>query len=254
MADLKTQARRALRSLDLTNLNDDCDEDAIRALAGRAATVHGQVAALCVWPRFVASAKEHLKATTVKVATVVSFPSGDDPVSEVCDMTERAVADGADEIDLVIPYKAFLEGREEVVLTRVQRVKRAAGYGVGVKAILETGVIWDSALIRRAGELAIEGGADFIKTSTGKVAVNATLRAARVMLETIRDSGAPVGFKPAGGVKSTRDAVNYLELCDEIMGPDWATPDTFRIGASGVLDALTATLNGEDAPEKGDGY
>ena len=132
-------------------------------------------------------------------------------------------------------------------------MKRAAGPGVKVKAILETGVLGDKALIRRAAELAIEGGADFIKTSTGKIAVNATLSGARVMLEAIRDSGAAVGFKPAGGVKTTEDAANYLDLCDEIMGEGWATPETFRIGASGVLDALLATIRGE-AAVKADGY
>lgn len=252
--EVREDARRALRSLDLTNLNDDCDEGAIRALAGRAVTSHGPVAALCVWPRFVSLAKAQVRATDVKIATVVNFPSGDDPASEVADLTEQAVADGADEIDLVIPYKSLMEGREEVVFTRVQRIKRAAGYGVTVKAILETGVLNDKALIRRASELAIEGGADFIKTSTGKVPVNATLRAAREMLNVIKESEKPVGFKPAGGVKTTQDAVNYLSLADEIMGEGWATPQTFRIGASSVLDALLATLNGEDAPDDGDGY
>ena len=253
MSDLKDVARRALASLDLTNLNDDCDEGAIRDLAARGYTDFGTVAALCVWPRFVSLASDQVKARGVKIATVVNFPGGEDPAAEVVDLTERAVADGANEIDMVIPYAAFMEGREEVVVTRVKRVKRAAGPGVKVKAILETGVLGDKALIRRAADLAIEGGADFIKTSTGKVAVNATLSAARVMLEAIRDSGAPVGFKPAGGVKTTEDAANYLDLCDEIMGEGWATPETFRIGASGVLDALLATIRGE-AAVKADGY
>ena len=253
MSDLKAVARRALASLDLTNLNDDCDEGAIRDLAARGCTDFGTVAALCVWPRFVSLAADQVKARGVKIATVVNFPGGEDPAAEVVDLTERAVADGANEIDMVIPYAAFMEGREEVVVTRVKRVKRAAGPGVKVKAILETGVLGDKALIRRAADLAIEGGGDFIKTSTGKVAVNATLSAARVMLEAIRDSGAPVGFKPAGGVKTTEDAANYLDLCDEIMGEGWATPETFRIGASGVLDALLATIRGE-AAVKADGY
>ncbi|MEL7463697.1 MAG: deoxyribose-phosphate aldolase [Pseudomonadota bacterium] len=254
MDDLKPAARLALRCLDLTNLNDDCDEGAIRELAGRAATPYGHVAALCVWPRFVKLAKGAVQGTEVKIATVVNFPTGDEPASEVCDMTEAAVADGADEIDLVVPYKSFLEGREEMVTTRVERVKRAAGLGVAVKAILETGVLQDQEKIRRAADLAIEGGADFIKTSTGKVAVNATLRAARTMLEAVRDAERPVGFKPAGGVKTTQDAANYLELCEEIMGPGWATPETFRFGASGVLDALIATLSGEEERAAGDGY
>ncbi|MEM7522527.1 MAG: deoxyribose-phosphate aldolase [Pseudomonadota bacterium] len=253
MSDAKKVALRALKALDLTDLNNDCDPGAIRDLCARAQSDFGDTAAICIWPRFVAQARGVLNGSKIRIATVVNFPSGEEPASEVADMTEQAVADGADEIDMVIPYQSFMEGREEIVFTRVQRVKRAAG-GARVKAILETGVLNDAGLIRRASELAIEGGADFIKTSTGKVAVNATLRAARVMLEAIRDSGRPVGFKPAGGVKTVADAGHYLDLADEIMGPDWATPETFRFGASGVLDALLATLRGVDAPAAARGY
>ena len=166
MTDMKQIARRALSMLDLTNLNDDCDEDAIAALAARACTDHGHVAALCVWPAFVEQAHGLVGHRGVKVATVVNFPRGDDPVSEVTDLTKKAIGDGADEIDLVIPYRSLMEGREEVVMTRIKRVKSAAG-GATVKAILETGVLNDADLIRKASDLAIEAGADFIKTSTG---------------------------------------------------------------------------------------
>lgn len=238
------QARRALACLDLTNLDDACDAAAIEALARRAVGDFGHVAALCVWPRFVAQARGLVGKTGVRVATVVNFPGGDDDIGAVVDLTERAVAEGADEIDMVIPYHHLLEGREEPVITRIERVRRAAGARVPVKAILETGVLESDALIRRASELAIEGGASFIKTSTGKVPVNATLRAARVMLEAIRDSGAPVGLKPSGGIRTTAEAAHYLDLADRIMGPDWAGPRTFRLGASGLLDALAATLKG----------
>ncbi len=253
MTDMKQIARRALTMLDLTNLNDDCDEAAIDALAARACTDHGHVAALCVWPAFVDQAHGLVGHRGVKIATVVNFPRGDDPVSEVTDLTKKAVSDGADEIDMVIPYRSFMEGREEIVLTRIKRVKAAAG-GATVKAILETGVLNDPELIRKAADLAIEAGADFIKTSTGKVPVNATLSAARIMLTAIRESGAAVGFKPAGGVKTTEQAGHYLDLADEIMGAGWATPDTFRFGASGVLDDLLATLNDGDKPASDNGY
>lgn len=253
MADMKQVARRALTMLDLTNLNDDCDEDAIAALAARACTDHGHVAALCVWPAFVDQAQGLVGHRGVKIATVVNFPRGEDPVSEVTDLTKKAVSDGADEIDMVIPYRSFMEGREEVVLTRIKRVKAAAGSAT-VKAILETGVLSDPDLIRKAADLAIEAGADFIKTSTGKVPVNATLSAARIMLTAIKESGAKVGFKPAGGVKTTEQAGHYLDLADEIMGDGWATPDTFRFGASGVLDDLLATLNDGDKPASDNGY
>lgn len=254
MADLARAASRALASLDLTDLDENCGEDDIDALIRRAQTPHGPVAAVCIWPRFVSRAKAGLAGSGVKVATVVNFPGGDRDAGEVQEMTRRAVADGADEIDLVIPYKAFLEGDEELVPARIGRVRRAAGPGVPVKAILETGALETTENIRRAAELAIEGGADFLKTSTGKVPVNATPRAARILLETIRDAGAPVGFKAAGGVRSTEEAAGYLALADEIVGEDWATPETFRFGASGLLDALLATLDGHEAPEAAKGY
>ena len=253
MSDMNQTAMRALACLDLTNLNDDCDEVAIGDLCRRAETRFGSVAAVCVWPAFVTQCKGLLGSRGVKVATVVNFPTGEEPAGEVIEMTAAAVKDGADEIDMVIPYLQLLEGREEVVLTRIKRVKAAAG-PTTVKAILETGILKDAEMIRRAADLAIEAGADFIKTSTGKVPVNATLGAARIMLEAIRDSGASVGFKPAGGVKTTEQAGHYLDLADEIMGEGWATPETFRFGASGVLGDLLATLGGTDAPPETKGY
>lgn len=253
MTDMKRIARRALSMLDLTNLNDDCDEAAIATLAARACTDHGHVAALCVWPAFVDQAHGLVGHRGVKIATVVNFPRGDDPAADVMDLTKQAVGDGADEIDMVIPYRSFMEGREEIVLTRIKRVKAAAGNAT-VKAILETGVLNDPDLIRKASDMAIEAGADFIKTSTGKVPINATLSAARIMLKAIKESGASVGFKPAGGVKTTEQAGHYLDLADEIMGKGWATPETFRFGASGVLDDLLATLNDDDKPASADGY
>ncbi len=252
MSDLKAIAARALACLDLTNLNDDCDEAAVDALAARAQTLHGPTAAICIWPQFVSHVRGRL-AKGIKIATVVNFPSGSEPAEDVIDMTERAVIDGADEIDMVIPYRALLEGRGERVISRVERVKRAAG-AARVKAILETGVLGSDEMIRRAAEMAIEGGADFIKTSTGKVPVNATPAAAKVMLEVIAANNRNCGFKPAGGVKTTADAAVYLNLADEIMGEGWATPERFRFGASGVLDALLATLDGADAPEAKAGY
>ena len=253
MTEMERVAARALASLDLTNLDDSCDEEAIAALCARAETPHGPVAAVCVWPRFVKQARTALRPTGIRVATVVAFPSGRDPASEVIAMTEKAVADGADEIDMVVPYTQLMEGHPENIPARVARVKEAAG-SAPVKAILETGMLADAALIRRAAELAVEGGADFLKTSTGKVPVNATPEAARILLDVIRASGRAVGFKPAGGVRTTRDAKLYLDLCDDIMGPDWAGPSTFRIGASGVLDALVATLDGRQDTAAGTGY
>jgi len=246
-------AKRALTCLDLTNLNDDCTEDDVRALAVKGSTPHGTVAALCVWPRFVALARE-VAAPEIKIATVVAFPSGDDPDEDAIDETEGAIRAGADEIDVVIPYRALMEGREAAVTSRVERVKRAAGLAP-VKAILETGMLESADVSRRAAELALEGGADFLKTSTGKVPVNATLRAAETLMTAIKASGREAGFKAAGGIRTAEDAAAYLALADEIMGDGWAGPATFRFGASGLLDALLAVIEGRNAGSaRGEGY
>jgi len=246
----RSPAARALACLDLTNLDDACTTEDVQRLCARAQSRHGPVAAVCVWPRFVADARAALGATGIRVATVVAFPGGDDLAGDVRDMTERAIADGAHEIDMVIPYKAMIEGHPEQVPPRVARVVEAAA-GAPVKAILETGVLGDGDWIRRAARLAIEGGADFLKTSTGKVGLNATPEAARILLEEIAAADRIVGLKVSGGVRSTDDAALYLDLCDEIMGPDWACPAVFRFGASSVLDALLESLDGSGADGAG---
>lgn len=252
MIDLRAAAARALACLDLTDLSDDCDLARVEALCGRAVTPHGAVAAICIWPRFVAAARP-LLAPDVRIATVVNFPGGEDAPEDYVALTERAIADGADEIDMVIPYRQLLEGRPQAVPAAVERVVRAAG-GAPVKAILETGVLQDADAIRQAAELAIEGGARFLKTSTGKAPVNATLGAAQIMLEVIAARDPGVGFKAAGGVRTAAEAAAYLELADRLMGAGWADPTHFRIGASGLLDALLAVLDGRDAPASAQGY
>jgi deoxyribose-phosphate aldolase len=204
----------------------------------------------------VAAARKRLgNASPVRIATVVNFPSGDLPVDEVVAETTRTVADGADEIDLVIPWKAFAAGDEQAVREMIRAVRAAAPAPVTLKTILETGELKDPALIARASDIALEEQADFIKTSTGKVAVNATLEAARIMLEAIRRSGRKAGFKPAGGIRTVEDARSYFALCDEIMGPGWVAPETFRFGASGLLGDILATLEGRSASVgKGETY
>ncbi len=246
-------AKRALGLLDLTNLNEDCDADAIEALCARAQTDFGNVAAICIWPKFVSQAKALLDGTGIKIATVVNFPSGVEPHETVSAMTKQAVKDGADDIDMVIPWSLLLEGHSGEVRASVSRVKQAAGSAT-VKAILETGMLDAEAIIRQACKGALEGGADFLKTSTGKVPINATPASARILLEEIAASGRSVGVKPAGGVRSTSDCGIYLGIADEIMGSDWATPATFRFGASGVLDALLSTLKGARQVQSGDDY
>lgn len=234
----------ALSLLDLTNLRDDCDDAAIDNLCLRAQTANGHTAAICIWPRFVAHARSILGVGhPVKIATVVNFPSGDLPVATVVAETERAIADGADEIDLVIPYRKMIAGDEAAVTEMVEAV-RAACPDACLKVILETGELKDRQLVSRASELAIAAGANFIKTSTGKVVVNATLEAADLMLQAIRDSRKRVGFKPAGGIGTVADADLYLRLAESIMGPNWIMPSTFRFGASSLLDDIASVLAG----------
>lgn len=243
---LHDAAARALACLDLTNLDFDCDAAAIDALCARAQTPHGPVAAVCIWPAFVSEARRALDGTGIRVATVVNFPAGLAPLSVTLGETERALGDGADEIDLVVPWRRLMAGEADSVTEEVAAVKETCGAAT-LKTILETGELREPALIRSAADAALAGGADFLKTSTGKVPLNATPEAAAVLLDAIRDSGRDVGLKPAGGVKTTADAAAYLDLCDRAMGPGWATPAHFRIGASGVLTALLATLDGKAA-------
>ena len=245
-----TVAARALACLDLTNLEADCDTAAIEVLCRRAVTPHGAVAAVCVWPVFVAQAKAALAGTPVRVATVVNFPAGEGTIAAVEAETRAALADGADEIELVVPWRALAAGRPETVTAMVAAIREVCGPAT-LKTILETGELGEPGLIRAAAEAALAGGTDFLKTSTGKVKVNATPDAARILLEAIRASGRDVGLKPAGGVRSTADAGVYLGLCDTVMGPGWATPARFRIGASSVLAALLATLDGAEAAPAG---
>ena len=242
-------AKKALSLLDLTDLSDTCDAAAIEKLCAQAQTPFGTTAAICIWPRFVAQARGILgKGHAIKIATVVNFPSGNLAVADVLAETKQAINDGADEIDLVIPYRTFLAGNETAVTEMVTAVKAACTPPVRLKTILETGEIKDAALIRKASDLAIAAGSDFIKTSTGKVAVNATLQAAEIMLTAIKESGRPVGFKPAGGVRTVGDAGEYLALAASILGEGWASPKTFRFGASGLLGDILAVLGGQSAP------
>lgn len=238
-------AVRALKMLDLTDLNDGCREDHIEALIQKALTPHGPVAAICIWPQFVTLAKGRLKGKAVKVATVINFPKGGDDVERAIEDTEEALDDGADEIDLVMPYKSLLEGDEITVRSMIGEVQDLTeDAGAKLKVILETGMLPDQAMVRRAADIAISCGADFIKTSTGKTPVSASPEAVKTMLEAIKAADRSVGLKPSGGIRTLSDAALYLGLAEAAMGPDWATPATFRFGASGLYDALIAVIEG----------
>ncbi|MCR9070492.1 MAG: deoxyribose-phosphate aldolase [Alphaproteobacteria bacterium] len=244
-------ARRAIACLDLTSLNAGDDDKTIEALCRRAVTPSGPVAAVCVWARFVPLCRKRLAGTGVKICTVVNFPDGFEDVEAVRDEILPAIADGADEIDVVLPYTALLTGRPEAAKAVLDMARLMTGKNT-LKVILETGRLITSAAIRDAAELAVEAGADFLKTSTGKVAVSATLEAAHVLLDVAAAADRPVGVKVAGGVRTTEQAAAYLRLADSINGR--ADPTNFRFGASGLLDALLATVDGGEASESATTY
>ncbi len=248
-SDKKAIARRALALVDLTDLNDGSNHDAINALCQRAQTEFGNTGAICIWPRFIAHAKKQLGGSGIPIATVVNFPGGNQSIDMTLAETHSAIDDGADEVDLVMPYRALMDGDQTTARAMLVAIRSTTAENALLKVILETGELGDESLIRQASKMAISAGADFIKTSTGKVSENATLATARIMIEEIASSKKKVGFKPAGGIKTTKDCGDYLAIADEIMGPDWASNTTFRFGASGVLDDLLATLQDEDAPE-----
>ena len=238
----QSSAQRVLSLIDLTNLNDDCTEEDVVELCSRAQGEFGNTAAVCVWPRFVNLCASILRGTSIKVATVVNFPHGGTDVADVVATTIAALDAGSDEIDLVLPYQSMITGDEAQVLSMLQAVREVVHAPAHLKVILETGELINPERIRRASELAIKSGADFIKTSTGKTKISATPEAVTTMLQVIRDSGRLVGLKPSGGIRTVADAQQYLDLADAIMGPQWATPQTFRFGASGLLDAVEAEL------------
>lgn len=249
-------ARRAIQLLDLTELGDGASENDVRNLCGKArgGGAIPSVAAVCVWPRHAALASGLITGTGIRIAAVINFPSGDGALDDVLAEARDALNNGADEIDLVIPYKAFLAGDGASVSSMVARVRALLPPGRRLKTILETGAYPDAGAIRAASDLAIAAGADFIKTSTGKIAGGASLAAARAMLEAIRDSRREVGLKPSGGIRVLADARAYLALADEIMGPEWAGPATFRFGASGLHGALAAVIVAKAGGNTSTGY
>jgi len=238
------RARHAISFIDLTDLSNDHAAKGIDALCARAAKYH--TAAVCVWPEHVARCVELLKGSGVGIATVINFPKGNQQVGPLLEETLTALSDGATEIDLVMPYKMFRNGDVKPTASLIEAVGDIIAPPGIFKVILETGELADGAMIRSAAELAIGLGADFIKTSTGKTEVSATLDAVRVMLEVIAAADRTVGIKPSGGIGTYESAMAYLDLAAEIMGPDWATPATFRFGASSLLDALIAELPSDD--------
>ncbi|HYH92238.1 MAG TPA: deoxyribose-phosphate aldolase [Candidatus Saccharimonadales bacterium] len=236
----------AIRMMDLTTLEGKDTPGKVRALCQKAIRPQPgdptipHVAAICVYPALVAEAREALKGSGVKVASVATgFPSGQTFRDIKLAETRAAVDAGADEVDMVIDRGAFLSGDYATVFEEIVEVKEAAGEA-HLKVILETGELETYDNVRRASVLAMAAGADFIKTSTGKVTPAATLPVTLVMLEAIRDferaTGRQVGMKPAGGIRVAKEAIQYLVVLYETLGPRWMTPDWFRFGASTLLN------------------
>ena len=245
----------AIRMTDLTTLEGKDTPGKVRALAGKARrpdpTDPGipSVAALCVYPNMIRSAVAALDGSGVKVASVATyFPSGQAPLDVKLADVRSAVEMGADEIDMVIDRGAFLAGDYASVYDEIVAVKEACG-AAHLKVILETGELETYDNARRASVLAMAAGADFIKTSTGKVNPASTLPGSLVMMEAIRDfygqTGRAVGMKSAGGIRTAKEAISYLVVLYETLGPQWMTPDRFRFGASSLLNDILMQIRKE---------
>lgn len=247
--DSKVKALKlALSMIDHTTLEGSDSPGKVRQLCKKAKQPYPAmpnlptVAAVCVYPRLVGVAKKELKGTDIKVASVAtSFPSGQVPLSNRLDDTRFAVEEGADEIDMVISRGAFLNGEFSQVFDEIAAVKEACGE-THLKVILETGELQTLENVRKASDIAMHAGADFIKTSTGKISPAATQPVTLVMLEAIRDyyykTDKMIGMKPAGGIRTAKQALQYLVLVKETLGAAWLNKSYFRFGASSLTNDI----------------
>jgi deoxyribose-phosphate aldolase len=242
----KNIAGQILPLIDLTSLNNDDNEATITKLCQQAITNHGNVAAVCIFSQFLPLAIHKLDNSNVKVATVINFPHGRADLDFIFLEAELAMDRGADEIDLVFPYHELMHGNQAVVETIIAEVRDICD-DAKLKVILETGELKSPQLINQACQISLDNGADFLKTSTGKVAVNATIDAAKIMLEAIKNHGGNCGFKAAGGIKTIAEAFAYIQLAELIMGSSYINPQTFRFGASSLLNNVLSALNGNES-------
>ena len=253
----KVQALKlALSMIDLTTLEGKDSPGKVIQLCKKAKQPHPSmpnlptVAAVCVYPSMVGVAKKELKGTDINVASVATaFPSGQAPLSMRLEDTKYAVSEGADEIDMVISRGAFLKGDFELVFEEIAAVKEACG-DAHLKVILETGELYTYENVRKASDLAMHAGADFIKTSTGKMSPAATQPVTLVMLEAIRDfyykTDKMIGMKPAGGIRTAKQAIQYLVIVKETLGAAWLTNEYFRFGASSLTNDLLMQIVKQD--------
>lgn len=235
--------------IDLTSLNTTDNDAGITRFVQGALTPFGQVAAVCIYPQFVALAREQLNlhdGKNIAVATVVNFPEGGESREAVLKATDKALNDGACEIDLVLPYQALLDGDTATAAKMVHAVRALCPpQQAKLKVIIESGALPDATHIRKASAICIDNGADFIKTSTGKIKVGATVEAVGTILDTIIDYGVQkqVGLKISGGIRQLQDLPPYIRLITEKMGAAWIAPQHFRIGASALLTSIISELS-----------
>jgi len=253
-AGLKTRHEKLMKILgliDLTTLEGTDTDEKVKNLCQKAILLRSKVklapAAVCVYPVFAGVAKTELGNSGILVASVAgAFPSGQSPLSIRIAETEFAVKEGADEIDMVISRGRLLSGDKDFLVEEVAGIKKACGKA-HLKVILETGELKTPEWIRLASELAIRGGADFIKTSTGKIQPAATLDAMEIMLSVIKEhflkTGIRIGIKPAGGISTPDQALEYYDKVENSLGSEWISPSLFRIGASRLVDGILAELN-----------
>jgi deoxyribose-phosphate aldolase len=235
-------AARILPLLDLTSLGNDDTEPEIETLCARA--IDAGVAAVCVWPRFLPVAKARLAHSPIRLATVVNFPDGSDDLERAAGETAAAIAAGAEEVDVVAPLQAILDGDIGLVTELVQACRKEAPDAI-LKVILETGRLAEPARIAAAARAAIMGGCDMLKTSTGKITPGATLEAAAVVLALLEEADGRVGIELSGGIRTTQQAAQYLYLVDQFLGSGWTSPATLRFGASALLNDLLKVMRSE---------
>eukprot|EP00298_Acanthocystis_sp_HF-20_P007706 c17232_g1_i1.p1 GENE.c17232_g1_i1~~c17232_g1_i1.p1 ORF type:complete len:267 (-),score=120.25 c17232_g1_i1:3-782(-) len=246
--------------IDHTSLNDsDTNSSILSFLESTVSPSLPQPAAVCIYPQFVSLAKS--KYPSLKVATVINFPKGDASHEDSISETEKAIQDGADEIDLVINYKLILQDKEkglEEATSLVSKIKKVCTTKIPLKVICETGELKESDLIKLTSEAVIKGGCDFLKTSTGKVPINCTPEAATVMLsvisETKKETGKDIGLKVAGGVRSLDDTIKYISMVEKFMGKEWVNPTRFRIGSSELLSHLRSSITSTNTTTNSSGY
>jgi deoxyribose-phosphate aldolase len=245
----ENELQRILSSIDLTSLEGKDNEKSITELCEKAKKF--KTAAVCIYPSLVSAAKKQLKGTNIKIASVAGgFPSGQLPLTLRLKEALFALTEGADEIDMVISRGKFLEHNHAAITEEVSAFKKLCGTKI-LKVILETGELATNKNIAQASKIAIDSGADFLKTSTGKIAINATPASVCVMLLSIRDSKKKVGIKPSGGIPDGLTAVKYLRLVENVLGKEWIHPNLLRFGSSRLADAIFAqTADGKNISRK----